>query len=58
MLKKPGNSCAIACGFAVLAYAVQAVVNIAIPLTTPIYMLLLYVGINSTQSSNCEKGTL
>lgn len=58
MLKKPGNACAIACGFAVLAYAVQSVVNIAIPLTTPIFMLLLYVGINSTQSSNCEKGTL
>lgn len=58
MLKKPGNGCAIACGFAVLAYAVQSVVNIAIPLTTPIFMLLLYVGINSTQSSNCEKGTL
>ena len=58
MLKKPGNACAIACGFAVLAYAVQSVVNIAIPLTTPIFMLLLYVGINSTQLSNGEKGTL
>lgn len=58
MLKKPDDACAIACGFAVLAYAVQSVVNIAIPLTTPIFMLLLYVGINSTQSSNTEKGTL
>lgn len=58
MLKKPGDACAIACGFAVLAYAVQSVVNIAIPLTTPIFMLLLYVGINSTQSSKGEKGTL
>ncbi len=58
MLKKSDNASAIACGFAVLAYAVQSVVNIAIPLTTPIFMLLLYVGINSTQSSNCEKGTL
>lgn len=58
MLKKPDNACAIACGFAVLAYAVQSLVNIAIPLTTPIFMLLLYVGINSAQSSNCEKGTL
>lgn len=58
MLKKPDNACAIACGFAVLAYAVQSLVNIAIPLTTPIFMLLLYVGINSTQSSNGEKGTL
>lgn len=47
MLKKPGNACAIACSFAVLAYAVQAVVNIAIPVTTPIFMILLYVGINS-----------
>ena len=58
ILKKPGNACAIACGFAVLAYAVQSVVNIAIPLTTPIFMILLYVGINSSQSSNFEKGTL
>lgn len=58
MLKKPDDACAIACGFAVLAYAVQSVVNIAIPLTTPIFMLLLYVGINSTQSSNTEKGAL
>ena len=56
MLKKPGNVCAMACGFAVLAYAVQAVVNIAIPVTTPIFMLLLYVGINSAQSSDCEEG--
>lgn len=58
MMKKPGNAYAIACSFAVLAYAVQAVVNIAIPVTTPIFMLLLYVGINSAQSSDCEKGML
>ena len=51
MLKKSKNRFAIACGFAVLAYAVQAVVNIAIPITTPIYMMLLYVGISITKES-------
>lgn len=49
MFRKPQNACAIACGFAVLAYAVQAVVNIAIPITTPILMLLLYMGICSSK---------
>ena len=58
MLKNRENVYSLACGFAILAYAVQAVVNIAIPITTPIFMILLYVGINSSQSSNCEKGTL
>ena len=58
MLKNRKNVYAAACGFAILAYAVQAVVNIAIPITTPIFMILLYVGINSSQSSNFEKGTL
>lgn len=58
MLKNRKNIYAVACGFAILAYAVQAVVNIAIPITTPIFMILLYVGINSSQSSNFEKGTL
>ena len=42
---------AIACGFAVLAYAVQAVVNIAIPITTPVLMILLYVGISIAKES-------
>lgn len=58
MLKNRKNIYAVACGFAIFAYAVQAVVNIAIPITTPIFMILLYVGINSSQSSNFEKGTL
>ncbi len=58
MLKNRKNVYAVASGFAILAYAVQAVVNIAIPITTPIFMILLYVGINSSQSSNFEKGTL
>lgn len=58
MLKNRKKVYAVACGFAILAYAVQAVVNIAIPITTPIFMILLYVGINSSQSSNFEKGTL
>ena len=49
MFRKTQNAYAIACGFAVLAYAVQAVVNIAIPITTPILMLLLYMGICSTK---------
>ena len=51
MFKKSKNRFAIACGFAVLAYAVQAVVNIAIPITTPIYIMLLYVGISITKES-------
>lgn len=46
MFKKPKNNYAIACGIAVLAYATQAVINIAIPITTPILMMLLYVGIS------------
>lgn len=51
MFKKPKNIFAIACGFAVLAYAAQAVVNIAIPITTPILMTLLYVGISIAKES-------
>ena len=51
MFKKSKNRYAIACGFATLAYAVQAVVNIAIPITTPIYMMLLYVGISIAKES-------
>lgn len=49
MFKRPKNVYAIACGFAILAYLVQAVVNIAIPIVTPVLMLLLYVGINSVK---------
>ena len=58
MLKNRKNVYAVACGFAILAYAVQAVVNIAIPITTPIFMILLYVGIHSSRSQVCEKGRL
>lgn len=50
MFRKPKSSYAIACGFAVLAYAVQAIVNIAIPITTPIFMLLLYMGVTAAGS--------
>lgn len=45
------NEYTIACGIAVLAYAVQAVVNIAIPITMPILMMLLYVGISIAKES-------
>lgn len=58
MFKEPKNMFAIACGFAVLAYAVQAVVNIAIPITTPILMILLCVGISiakETVNRNIEE---
>lgn len=51
IFKKPKNRFAVACGFAVLAYAVQAVVNIAIPITTPILMMLLYVEISIAKES-------
>ena len=59
MFKNSRNRFAIACGFAVLAYAVQAVVNIAIPITTPILMILFYVGISIAKESssvNTESG--
>ncbi len=49
MLKKPSNAYAITCGFAVLAYTVQAIVNISVPIVTPVLMMLLYVGINSVK---------
>lgn len=55
MFKNPKNSFAIACGFAVLAYAVQAIVNIAIPITTPILMMLLYVGISIAKEPADDK---
>lgn len=45
------NEYTIACGIAVLAYAVQAIVNIAIPITMPILMMLLYVGISIAKES-------
>lgn len=55
MLGNAKNAYAIACGIAVLAYAVQAIVNIAIPITMPILMMLLYVGINiSSAATDCK----
>ena len=51
IFKKPKNNYAIACGIAVLAYATQAIINIAIPITTPILMMLLYVGISIAKES-------
>ena len=59
MFKNLKNRFAIACGFAVLAYAVQAIVNIAIPITTPILMMLVYVGISIAKersNGNAETG--
>lgn len=47
MFKKPKSGYAIACGIAMLAYTVQAIVNISVPIVTPVLMLLLCVGINS-----------
>ena len=35
----------------VIAYAFQAVVNIAVPLTTPVFMILMFIG-NSIKSEN------
>lgn len=51
LLGSAKNEYAIACGIAVLAYAVQAIVNIAIPITMPILMMLLYVGINISSAA-------
>ena len=39
-----------AAGMAVIAYAAQAVVSIAIPITTPVFMLLIYVGLAGNRS--------
>lgn len=47
LLRKPQNICAAACAFAVIAYAAQAFVNISVPITTPILMVLFYMGISS-----------
>ncbi len=55
MFRNPKNRFAITCGFAVLAYAVQAIVNIAIPITTPILMMLIYVGISIVRRSENGK---
>lgn len=55
MFEKPLNPLAVACGFGILAYAVQAVVNIAIPITTPVLMMLLYMGINIARESADRK---
>lgn len=55
MFKKPQNHYAVACGIAVLAYAVQAVVNIAVPITMPILMMLLYMGISIAKESEEDR---
>ena len=39
----------VAVTFAVIAYSVQAVVNINIPIATPIIYQLLYMGLSSIQ---------
>lgn len=40
------NAAVTACGCTVLAYATQAVINISIPITTPVYILLMSIGIS------------
>ncbi len=47
LLRKPVNPYAAACAFSVIAYGAQAFVNISVPITTPILMLLFYMGISS-----------
>ena len=49
LLSHENGSWMIAAG--VIAYAVQAVVNIAIPITTPVLMVLMFVGVAAGQSS-------
>ena len=39
------NPCLIATVLAVITYMVQAFVNIAIPITTPIFFVLMYIGV-------------
>ena len=40
------NPYIVACAIAVLAYAVQAIVNIAIPITTPVFFTLMFMCAN------------
>ncbi|WP_031553386.1 O-antigen ligase family protein [Oribacterium sp. FC2011] len=47
---KSGEITVKAAGMAVLAYVIQAVVNIAIPITTPVFMLLIFVGLAGNRS--------
>ena len=37
------NPFIVACAMAVIAYAVQAFVNIAIPITTPVFFTLMFI---------------
>lgn len=50
------NPATMACMFAVLSYAVQAVINIAHPIVTPIMMTLLAVGLASCRVKKEENG--
>lgn len=49
MIKK-GNEYSKALAFGVIGYASQAVVNIAIPIVSPVYMILMYVGIVASRN--------
>ena len=48
------DMCAIA--LAVIAYMAQAVVNIAIPITTPVFFTLMYMGVAHYLSTRDEEG--
>ncbi len=44
-----------AAAFGTIAYATQAIVNIAIPITTPVFMILMYAGISGAMAENRGK---
>ena len=56
--KIKNNPYLIAPVLAVLAYSIQAVVNIAIPITTPVFFVLMYMCVSNNESSNEIENTV
>lgn len=46
---------AYAAGFMVIAYAAQALINIAVPLVTPVFMLLTFIGLNICRQNGAKE---
>lgn len=46
---------AYAAGFMVIAYAAQALINIAVPLVTPVFMLLTFIGLNICRQNDARE---
>ncbi len=50
MLKKSRNIEGGAIAFGIIAYMAQAMVNLAVPITLPIFMIIMFVGINASRT--------